>query len=733
MRDDKKQSIMKTLVIVESPTKAKTISRFLGKDFIVESSYGHIRDLPSSTLGVDVEHNFEPKYVVPRKASAQVKKLKELAKKADEIILATDEDREGEAIAWHLAQALNLGVQKEKTETKETKKLKTRKKISPDKPHASEIKRIVFHEITKKAIETALQHPRGLDMNLVDAQQARRILDRIVGYKLSPFLWKKIVRGLSAGRVQSVAVRLIVDREREIEKFKPQEYWSITAHFDEKKPFTALLAAKDGQPLDKLAISSQTQANDIVADLTGASYGIQSIEKKEVKRAPPSPFTTSTLQQAASQRLGYSARQTMRLAQQLYEGIDIGEHGHTGLITYMRTDSLNLSADALSATRAYIVSTFGASYALEHPRTYKTKSKGAQEAHEAIRPTDVTRAPADIKQYLEKQQYKLYELIWQRFVSTQMPPAIFDATSVDIKSKGKKAAYIFHATGSVLKFDGFLKVYPIKTEDTLLPELSEGENLDLEHLEPKQHFTEPPPRYSEASLIKILEKNGIGRPSTYAPTIGTIQERNYVQKNEAKRFVPTEMGIMVTDMLVEHFPDIVDVTFTADMEETLDKIADGKEEWVPAIRAFYEPFEKLLEIKYKTVEKQTTDEPTDEVCEKCGKPMVIKNGRFGKFLACTGFPECKSTKRLPENTLGIKCPACKEGDLIQRRSKRGKLFYGCSAYPKCNFALWDRPTGETCPACNSMMVEKGKNIICSNKECANHIPNTVPEKEAENL
>lgn len=712
---------MKTLVIVESPTKAKTISRFLGKDFIVESSYGHIRDLPSSTLGIDVEHNFEPKYLVPRKASAQVKKLKELAKKADEVILATDEDREGEAIAWHLAQALHLGVQNEAAKTDKTKKTKTPKKTSlvahKSGANIASIKRIVFHEITKKAIENALQHPRSLDMNLVDAQQARRILDRIVGYKLSPFLWKKIVRGLSAGRVQSVAVRLVVDREREIEQFKPQEYWSITAHFDEKKPFTALLTAKNGQPLDKLSISSQTQADDIVADLAGASYDIQSIEKKETKRTPPSPFTTSTLQQVASQRLGYSARQTMRFAQQLYEGIDIGEHGHTGLITYMRTDSLNLSADALSAASTYITSTFGAEYALRHPRIYKTKSKGAQEAHEAIRPTDVTRAPADIKQYLDKQQYRLYELIWQRFVATQMPEALFDATSIDIKSKGKHAAYVFHATGSVLKFDGFLKVYPVKTEDLILPELTEGEHLDLDHLEPKQHFTEPPPRYSEASLIKILEKNGIGRPSTYAPTIGTIQERNYVQKNEAKRFTPTEMGIMVTNMLVEHFPNIVDVAFTAEMEETLDKIADGKEEWVPAIRAFYEPFEKHLEIKYKTVEKQIVEEATNELCEKCAKPMVIKTGRFGKFLACSGFPECKNTKRLPEDTLGIKCPACKDGDIIQRRSKRGKMFYGCSAYPKCNFALWDRPTGEPCPKCGSLLVTKGKNIVCSNKEC----------------
>ncbi len=694
---------MKTLVIVESPTKAKTISRFLGKDFIVESSYGHIRDLPSSTLGVDVEHDFEPKYVVPRKASAQVKKLKELAKKADEIILATDEDREGEAIAWHLAQALQLGTRNLKPETQKAKK------------QDSGIKRIVFHEITKKAIEHALQHPREIDTHLVDAQQARRVLDRLVGYKLSPFLWKKIVRGLSAGRVQSVAVRLVVDREREIEKFKPQEYWSIAAHFDPPAPgeheFTAFLAKENGKQLDKIAVTSQKQAEDIVADLTGASYAVQSVEKKETKRTPLPPFITSTLQQAASQRLGYGARQTMRLAQQLYE---------TGLITYMRTDSVNLSADAISAAHDYIVSAFGSSYALGYARTYKTKSKGAQEAHEAIRPTDVTRAPQDTKQKLDAQQQKVYQLIWQRFLATQMPEALFDATAVDIESKGNRNSYIFHATGSVLLFDGFLKVYPIKTEDMLLPELVKGQKLSLHKLEPKQHFTEPPPRYSEASLIKMLEKNGIGRPSTYAPILGAIQERNYVQKNETKRFQPTEMGLTVTDMLVEHFPDIVNIMFTAEMEEKLDHIAEGKTKWIPTIRAFYEPFEKHLETKYKTVEKQTVEETTNEICEKCGKSMVVKNGRFGKFIACSGFPECRNTKQLPENTLGIKCPSCKEGDLIQRRSKRGKVFYGCGAYPKCNFALWDRPAGDTCPTCGSMMVEKGKNIICSNKECASY-------------
>ncbi len=680
---------MKTLVIVESPTKAKTISRFLGRNFVVESSFGHVRDLPSSTLGVDVEHDFTPKYVIPKKARPRVKTLKELAKKADKIILATDEDREGEAIAWHLTQALGLEAKSEKRKAKH-------------------IERIVFHEITKKAIEEALQHPRDIDLHLVDAQQARRILDRLVGYKLSPFLWKKIVRGLSAGRVQSVAVRLIADREREIEQFKPQEYWSIAAHFLHTPPFSAYLIRIGDTQLDKLALSSQEAADEIISDLEKASYETARIEKKETQRNPLPPFTTSTLQQAASYRLGFSARQTMVLAQQLYE---------SGLITYMRTDSLHLSAESLSAAASHIVSAWGTSYALSSPRVFKTKTKGAQEAHEAIRPTDVARPPASLKQHLDARQFKLYELIWQRFVATQMPPAIFDATTVDIESTGKRNICTFRATGSVLKFDGFLKAYPIKTEDALLPILKEKEQLNLERLEPKQHFTEPPPRYSEASLIKTLEKNGIGRPSTYAPIISTIQERNYVQKNEAKRFQPTETGRMVNDLLVEHFSAIVDVQFTALMEEELDKIADGELSWIPAIREFYEPFEKNLEEKYKTVEKQTVEEETGEMCDKCGKPMMIKHGRFGKFIACSGFPECRNTKRLPSETPGVPCPTCTAGELLARRTKRGKIFYGCSSYPQCDFALWDKPTGEKCPTCGSLLVEKGKKIQCSNKEC----------------
>ncbi|TSC78316.1 MAG: DNA topoisomerase I [Parcubacteria group bacterium Gr01-1014_29] len=692
---------MKTLVIVESPTKAKTISRFLGKDFVVESSYGHVRDLPSSTLGIDVENNFEPKYVIPKKARAQVKKLKELAATSDHIILATDEDREGEAIAWHLVQALSLEAKSEKRPASpKTKRVEAGK--------AKNIERIVFHEITKSAIEDALKHPRAIDIHLVDAQQARRILDRIVGYKLSPFLWKKVVRGLSAGRVQSVAVRLVVEREREITAFRPQEYWSITAHFNDTQPFSAELNRVNGKQLEKLALASKKQTDEIIRDLENAPYTVLALERKTVQRMPAPPFTTSTLQQAASQRLGFSARQTMRIAQQLYEA---------GLITYMRTDSLNLSAQALQAAQTFIQSEWGDAYVLPAPRVYKTKSKGAQEAHEAIRPTDIAHTPASPKSQLDSNQYKLYNLIWQRFVATQMPPALFEATTADIEARGKQAVYGFRATGSVMKFDGFIKVYPIKTTDTLIPALTVGEHLSLERLLAQQHFTEPPPRYSEASLIKILEKNGIGRPSTYAPTIGTIQERGYVEKNDAKRFVPTEMGTMVNDILVEHFPTIVDVQFTAGMEEELDKIAEGGLEWVPAIRKFYEPFEKNLQNKYETVQKQTTDEATGETCEKCGKPMIIKHGRFGKFIACSGFPDCRNTKRTPEATLGIHCPKCKEGDVIQRRSKRGKTFYGCSAYPKCDFAMWDKPTGEQCPHCGSLMAEKGDKKVCSNKEC----------------
>jgi DNA topoisomerase I len=698
---------MKKLVIVESPTKAKTISRFLGRGFTVESSFGHIRDLPSSTLGVDTEHNFEPKYVIPKKAKARVKELKILAKEASEVILATDEDREGEAIAWHLIQALDLHGKKPSKAKTTAKTKKASKEL--------DIQRIVFHEITKDAIHEALEHPRKLDMHLVNAQQARRVLDRLVGYKLSPFLWKKIARGLSAGRVQSVAVRLIVEREKEIKEFKPEEYWTISAMFDHKPGFEANLYKKDGNALDKMALKTQADADTILRDLDGATYKVASVEKKAVEKHPQPPFTTSTLQQTASHKFGYSSKFTMRIAQELYEGIDVGAEGTVGLITYMRTDSVNLAESALKDAKAYVTEKLGDRYTLPQHRHYKTKSKNAQEAHEAIRPTNPYHTPESLKPYLSSQQFKLYQLIWQRFMATQMPSAILDATGIDIEAKN----YTLRATGSVVKFDGFTRVYPLTLEETVLPEVTEGEELKLQELSPKQHFTEPPPRYSEASLIKILERNGIGRPSTYAPTMSTIQDRGYVIRNQQKRFEPTEMGGMVNDLLVENFPEVVDIQFTAKMEEDLDKIATGEAAWEPVIKEFYDPFAKNLAEKYESVEKRDTSEVTDIICDLCGKPMVIKRSRFGKFLGCSGFPDCRNIKPLPEASLGIKCPKCKEGDVISRNTRRGKVFYGCSRYPDCDFAVWDKPTGEMCQLCGSPLVEKGKDkkILCSNKEC----------------
>ncbi|TSC76088.1 MAG: DNA topoisomerase I [Parcubacteria group bacterium Gr01-1014_33] len=710
----------KTLVIVESPSKGRTISRFLGNNFVVESSFGHIRDLPTSKLGVDVEHNFEPQYLIPAKARANVKKLKSETAKAEKVILATDEDREGEAIAWHLVQALGLNESSQPTthdsqqEGKKSKKPKaeSRKlKAVAVKPKAA-IARIVFHEITERAIKEAMAHPRKIDMPLVDAQQARRVLDRLVGYKLSPFLWKKMYRGLSAGRVQSVAMRIIVEREREIEKFKPEEYWSLEAVLrkatrtdtnrkdtrrDFEQEFTATLAKINGKQLDKFGVKNQKEADAILENLENASWIVENVEKKAVTRNPLPPHTTSTLQQDAFRRLGFSAKQTMRLAQQLYEGIQLGE-GSIGLISYMRTDSLNLSQDSLDAATGFIKGEFGDKYILPAPRRFKTKSKGAQEAHEAIRPTDPMRAPDSIKEFLDPRQFKLYTLIWQRFIATQMPPAVFDATTVDITPTTynlQPTTYLFRASGQIMKFDGFLKVYPMKFTETELPELEPKEELDLQELKPLQHFTEPPPRFSEATLVKTLEKYGIGRPSTYAPIISTIQDRGYVEKHERRYLKPTETGFLVNDILVEHFPKIVDLQFTAKMEEELDEIAEGKKEWQPVIRAFYEPFAKNLEAKYEEVKKHEIAETTDEVCEKCGKPMVIKMGRFGKFLACSGFPDCKNAKPLgkkePPQTIGMRCPKCVEGDVIIRRTKRGKIFYGCSRYPQCDWASWEDP------------------------------------------
>src|SRR3989344_3976829 len=659
------------LVIVESPTKAKTISGFLDKKkHRVESSYGHIRDLPKSKLGIDVENGFEPQYVIPRKNQKRVTELKKLAAKADRVILATDEDREGEAIAWHLSEALNVAG----------------------------ADRIVFHEITKGAIAEALASPRKIDRHLVDAQQARRVLDRLVGYKLSPFLWKKVVRGLSAGRVQSVALRLIVDREEEILGFKPQEYWTIEADLlGAKGELRAELYRIGDKNLEKLGIGSEKRAKEIERDLAASAFSIQALERKEVKKNPLPPFTTSTLQQTAAQRFGYSAQKTMYLAQQLYE------NGH---ITYMRTDSVNLSRESLDAAGNWIRGNLGEKYASASPRVFKGKSRLAQEAHEAIRPTHPDASADKLSgDKLEAGHRKLYDLIWRRFLASQLPEAKFDSIRANISaSKG----YGLKANGLLLKFDGFLKIWPMKFEERELPPLAEGEELKLKEIVPSQHFTDPPPRYNEASLIRTLEKHGIGRPSTYAPIIYVIQQRNYVEKNQG-RFCPTEIGTLVTKVLKENFTEILDIEFTAKMEEELDLIAEGKSDWRKIIGGFYEPFSKHLAEKYVEVSKQElTEEKTDEVCEKCGKPMIIKLGRFGKFLACSGFPDCKTTKTLkdPPKPTGIACPKClaspdpakqdNPGELIERRvSKRGrargKIFWGCNRYPECDFATWTDP------------------------------------------
>ncbi|HNY36013.1 MAG TPA: type I DNA topoisomerase [Candidatus Pacearchaeota archaeon] len=670
---------MKSLIIVESPTKANTIKKFLGAETSVLSSYGHIRDLPKSTLGVDVEKDFEVKYVIPTKARKNVNLLKKEVEKADTVYVATDPDREGEAIAWHLIEVLKLDKDK--------------------------YKRISFHEITKPAIEEALKNPTELNLDLADAQQARRVLDRIVGYKLSPFLWKKVMRGLSAGRVQSVAVRLIVDRENEIKNFKPEEYWSITALLEKesKEQFEAILSKKDGKAISKMGIKTKDQGEDIKKELEAAKYSIASIEKKETKRTPLPPFTTSSLQQEGSKKLRYPAKMTMSVAQTLYE---------KGLITYHRTDSLNLSEQALHSAQNFINNKFGNNY--HQLRRFKTKGR-AQEAHEAIRPTNIENEPDSLK--IEDKYKKLYKLIWNRFVASQMTEAIFDSIKVEVKTDNN---YTLQSNGSTLKFDGFLKVYPMKFEEKTLPQLKEEENVDLVNIKPEQHFTQPPARYTEASLIKELEENEIGRPSTYAPIISTIQARNYVEKNKERRFEPTEIGTTVNQILVEHFPQIVDIKFTANMEKELDEIAEGNENWKTILKDFYTPFNENLENKYNEVEKKK-EEPviTDKVCPKCGKPLAIKTGRFGKFLACTGFPDCKHTENIEDKTkkTGIICPECNQGEITQKKTKKGKIFYGCPNWPDCNFALWDKPTGEKCPKCGALMVEKGKKIKCSNKNC----------------
>ncbi|MEK7570334.1 MAG: type I DNA topoisomerase [Patescibacteria group bacterium] len=609
----------KALVIVESPTKAKTIGRFLGKDFQVEASFGHVRDLPKSTMGVDVEHNFQPEYVVGDDDKETVTKLKKLAKATGKVYFATDEDREGEAISWHLAELLKI--------------------------KGEDVQRIVFHEITKAAIDHALANPRPLDIKRVDAQQARRILDRLVGYELSPFLWRKVRRGLSAGRVQSVAVRLIVEREREILAFKNQEYWTIEGVFDTgKETFEAKLLKLAGASLDKFAIGNQQAADELLAKLKGAAYHIGDVQLKTTKRSPAPPFTTATLQMDANRRLGLSANRTMRLAQQLYEGVHLGGKGQTGLITYMRTDSLNLSDKFINETKTYLENTFGKDYVLPAGRKFKTNSKGAQEAHEAIRPTEVVHSPESIREHLDPDQAKLYELIWNRAVASQMPDAQVDQTSVDVAANVEEA--IFRATGATIRFPGFLKVYPDGAKETFLPPLKVNDKVEAKDVKGVQHFTEPPPRYSDASIVKVLEEHGIGRPSTYAPTITTIVDRGYVERDE-RRLKPTEVAFLVIDLLVKHFPEIVDYQFTANMEQQFDHIAEGKTEWQPVLKTFYDKFHTNLVAKDAEISKKDlTETATDEICERCGKPMIKKFGRFGTFLACTGYPECKHTINL---------------------------------------------------------------------------------------
>jgi len=672
------------LVVVESPTKSKTISKFLGPEYRVLSSYGHIRDLPKSELGIDIENNFKPKYIIIPKARKNVNFLKKEIEKADSVIISTDPDREGEAIAWHLTKILGL---------------------NGEKPY----QRIVFHEITKKAIEEALENPRKIDLNLVNAQQARRVLDRIVGYKLSPFLWKKITRGLSAGRVQSVAVRLIVEREKEIENFIPQEYWTITALLQKLKnnEFEAILMKKDGKAIPKLGIKTEKESKKIIKDLKGAEYKIVNVVKREIKRNPLPPFTTSTMQQETFKRFYFPARLTMRIAQGLYE---------KGLITYHRTDSLNLSDLSLFAAKKFIIENFGKEYWAGYLRRYKAKGR-VQEAHEAIRPTYPDRIPENLKirEKFDENQFKLYDLIWRRFVASQMSPAVFDLTTIDVSAKN----YLFRATGQILKFDGFLKIYPIKFKETELPPLEKNEILGLIKLKPEQHFTKPPSRYSEATLIKTLEENGIGRPSTYAPIVFLIQERNYVSKNQNRKFQPTEIGMLVNNLLVKHFLKIVDIKFTAEMEEDLDKIAKGEKKWTKILEEFYKPFEENLKQKYEEVSKKDfTEFPTEKICPKCKARLVVRMGRFGKFYACSNFPKCKYTEPFEKKELGIKCPKCKIGEIVEKRTKKGKMFYACNRWPDCDFALWDKPTGDICQKCGSLLVQtkKGK-IKCSNKEC----------------
>jgi DNA topoisomerase-1 len=688
----------KKLIIVESPAKTRTLKGFLGNDYQVEASMGHVRDLPEKKLAIDIENDFAPTYVVIPERKDVVAKLKAAAKDADDVYLASDPDREGEAISWHLKEALGL----------------------------KNPKRIQFNEITKTAVQAALSNPRTIDMDRVNAQQARRELDRIVGYKLSPVLWKKVKKGLSAGRVQSVAVRLITDREREISAFVPVEYWSMTAQLtpDTKKhQFDAGLIERDGK---KIEIRDEAGSNQVLKDLEGAEYVVKSIKRSEKKRNPAPPFITSTLQQEASRKLGFSARKTMSTAQQLYEGVDVEGEGHIGLITYMRTDSTRIADEAQEAARNFIRSVYGPNYAPGQAKQYK-KGNAAQDAHEAIRPTSVEHRPEDVSKHLTPDQAKLYKLIWQRFVASQMSPAVFDVMTVEITARN----YTFRATGSTVKFDGFLRVYqegkddPNKIDDEErqpLPSLTEAEKLQLIALVPKQHFTEPPPRYTEATLVKALEEKGIGRPSTYAAIISTIIDRKYVELTE-KKFRPTELGEAVNDLLVKHFPEIMDVEFTAEMEGKLDHVAEGTQDWVKMMRDFWEPFSLTVNKATEEAEKVKIEPKLAGMdCPNCGKPMVIRSSRFGEFIGCSDYPECKTIVRPEAAKVDVPCPKC-GGEIAQKRSRKGTIFYGCNNYPKCDFVAWGKPIGRDCPKCSSPLVEntfRGGRVIgikCHNADC----------------
>ena len=683
----KKKAPQKNLVIVESPAKAKTIEKYLGRNYKVVASVGHIRDLKKSTMSIDFENNYEPQYINIRGKGPLINSLKKEAKNAKKVYLASDPDREGEAISWHLAHILGLDEH--------------------DK------NRVVFNEITKDAVKNAFVEPRAIDMDLVDAQQARRVLDRIVGYSISPILWKKVKKGLSAGRVQSVALKLIIDRENEIKAFKPEEYWTIDGSF--KKGTKKFQAAFYGMNGKKMKLETNKDVQKVLTQITSDDFLVSKVEKKERRRNAPLPYTTSSLQQDAANKINFRARKTMMVAQQLYEGISLGPNGTQGLITYMRTDSTRISPVAQNDAAQFISQRFGEKYS-KHGSRIKNAS-GAQDAHEAIRPSNVNQTPEAIAKYLDKDQVKLYTLIWNRFVASQMTAAVFDTMKVNLEQN----SVVFVANGSQVKFDGYLAVYNDSDKNKMLPDMAEGDTVKKLNTQPEQHFTQPPARYSEATLIKTLEENGVGRPSTYAPTLDVIQRRYYV-KLAAKRFEPTELGEIVNSLIVEFFPDIVNVKFTAEMEDKLDQVEVGKEQWQKVIDEFYKPFQNELEKAETEIEKiQIKDEPAGFDCDVCGHPMVIKLGRYGKFYACSNFPDCHNTKAITKE-IGVTCPICGKGQVIERKTKRNRIFYGCDRYPECEFTSWDLPVGRSCPKSGDFLVEKkirggGKQVICSSEKC----------------